>query len=208
MIEMNQVDINRMIEMGISYLENNQDEEAIRIFRDVIQIDSGFKNLDEITELIKDLARRKQPTTLSLYTQKALIGLGIAYARRGDKTMAEDCILNGAYGSKDGGILFLAGTFYLTILDAEVDTAYAYFKTALEIDSRWIYKCDEMVQWFMRSRKIFYPRSFIEPYEKLWDEIKKETTAQLVDEVPIKDAFVERLLSIFIEFGEKEIDSF
>ncbi|MCX8191403.1 MAG: hypothetical protein N3F06_01175, partial [Nitrososphaerales archaeon] len=100
-----------MIDIGITHLENDENGEATKIFRNIIKIDSGFDDLNEITDTIKHLASQKRPTCLKLLTQKALIGLGIIYARKGEMEIAEDCILNGAYNSRDGGILFLAGTF-------------------------------------------------------------------------------------------------
>ncbi|MCS7254286.1 MAG: hypothetical protein RMK18_09805 [Armatimonadota bacterium] len=201
---MEEANLNEMINRGISCLESGENEEAIKIFYRVIQADSGFKSLDEITDVIKSLASLKQPTCLRLPAQKALIGLGVAYIRKGMITIAEDCILNGAYKSQDEGVLFLAGTFYLVIRDAELDTAFAYFKEACQVDPRWLYKCDGMVQWFLRRRGSFYPNSIIRLYIGLWDKIKKEITEQLTDTTPVEDSFVDHLLGFLVEFGEKE----
>ncbi len=185
-------------------LEKNKDAEAAQVFTNIIKMESGFESVEKVNDWIKSLASKKQPSSLTIIAQKALLGLGLIYARRGDKEEAEENILSAAYACQDGGLLFLTGTFYLMLADAEVDTAFAYFDLACKINPQWVWRCDESVQWFWENRMVFYPRSLIMPYTELWDKMKQEITKPLKNKMTMKDSFVDRFLVLLKDFGEKE----
>jgi len=99
--------------------------------------------------------------------------LGILSAVEGDFKLAEDYILDAAYVCEDPEILYVTGEYYLSIFNAEIDTAIAYFNKACEIQPLYVKKCDNYVRKFISERQVYYPVS-LRPYLDMWETYKQK----------------------------------
>lgn len=90
---------------------------------------------------------------------------------------AAECLLNAAFRCKDPDVKIAAGRYYLEILDAEVDTAIAYFVSATEVGGSsysLVRACDKLVEQFAKARAVFYPFGSLKPYLDAWEEQKRK----------------------------------
>ncbi|MDW8102663.1 MAG: hypothetical protein RMK30_07290 [Anaerolineae bacterium] len=166
--------------------EVNAAEEYYRkmLWADKELIARGINDFYALNEYVKECARKGTPTTLSDETRKALVVLANIFMYMHEQKewsitslrghpLAEDCILNAAYSCQNPDVLIAAGRFYLSLWDADVETAIAYFIKATEIDPKRVNDCDRLINDFVRQRGVMYLRGSLEPYLDAWRQHKR-----------------------------------
>jgi tetratricopeptide (TPR) repeat protein len=192
---------------GIHFLRQGRHGEAEERFLAVILAGSGFPSLGELDRFVRRAAAEQRPTSLLPEVRAALLGLGLAYAREQEFRDAEDCVLNAAYSSPDPALWVLAGTYYLALYHAEVDTALAYLEEACRASAAWYGRATGAVSRFTKTRLMYYPYSAIVPYIEHWERFEQQMEPK-PEERAVEPEWVAGLFEVLEEFHEAETAKF
>jgi tetratricopeptide (TPR) repeat protein len=166
-----------LTQLGAVLIELDEPQEAEGALRAALDLDDAFGSIERVDARVREVARRSGSLYLPTATRRAMCYMAFACERLGRSKVAEDYILDAVFDCKDPVLLVMAGRFYLESTEPEVDTAIAYFKKAIASSPAAMKECDELLDTFVATHKVLYPRSsweIIERYLAIWESLKQE----------------------------------